>query len=284
MNLLTPFGVNDLKPNETEAKKTMCDAVNAIFKKYTFQEVQTPTIEYFDVLKAGFGSSLSEKAIKFFNQKGETLVLRPDQTTPIARLVATRMRHTPLPIKCAYNNPIFRNNSEENADIEIDQAGIEYIGENSPEADAHVIEVCIESLKALGLNEFNLSIGHTSFTEGLNDEQKHALLTGDYVSLGYIPKRGGEEIIADNSHLQAVHTILKEKGYERFIHYNKGLVKNLNYYTGIIFDCFATSSRDVIGSGGRYDQLLGKFGYDVPAVGFALNMTRLVQLGGQENG
>ena len=113
--------------------------------------------------------------------------------------------------------------------------------------------------------------------KGILKEKRNALLSGDYVSFGSIPERGDDSIVNDNEYLSDVYHLLKKKGYHSYIMFNKGLVKDLHYYTGIIFECYVKGIRHIVASGGRYDDLLGKYGYKAPAVGFALNMSALSQ-------
>jgi len=273
MKTLTPVGVDDFLPAEAEKHQNIISTISNTFESFKFEKIRTPTIEYFDTLSVGMGDHLQKQAIKFFDNSGNILVLRPDHTTPIARLAATHLKNKPLPLKLYYLNSIFRNQPpESHQDMEIFQGGLELIGEAGPKAEATVIRILIESLKALGFSDIIVDIGHTKFAEGLSDAKKTALLAGNYIEYGEIPARGGPELVENIPDLKEVYNELKSQNLDSYVRFNKGMVKELKYYSGIIFEAYIDGIRGVVGSGGRYDNLLEKFGFNCPAVGFALNV------------
>ena len=103
------------------------------------------------------------------------------------------------------------------------------------------------------------------------------MISGDYVSLGRIPERGGLEIIKNNTYLTELYQRLSSEGIKN-IHINKGLIKEFKYYTGITFECSVNGFGRPLASGGRYDQLISKFGFDCPAVGFAISINDILIL------
>lgn len=277
MTNLTPVGIKDFTPEETFIHENIIRKVESVFKKNNYQKIITPTIDFFETLNKGLGESLAEKALKFFDREGNALILRPDFTTPIARLIATRMKHIPLPIKLYYSDKIFRNNPKNTHEgIEIFQTGVELIGLNNPESEAEVIILGIESLLNLGFSDFGVDIGHLDFIAKLSDQKKEALIKGNYVEFGKIPAIGQEEIIQDFPHLLKVYDLLEKKGYQKYIRFNKGLIKDINYYTGIIFEFYLKGFGYSIGSGGRYNNLIKNFGLDLPAIGFSLDINRII--------
>jgi ATP phosphoribosyltransferase regulatory subunit len=270
---LTPFGVSDYTPNQTQEIRDILTCASTVFDHRLYKRIKTPTIEYFDSLERGLGDNLKKKTIKFFDKNGDVLILRPDNTTPIARLVATHMKEDPLPLKLCYMDPIFiQSSSSLDGGIERFQVGVEYIGEESLSADVDVIETCMDVLDKMGTIDYGIDIGHIELLHGLSDEKRHALLSNDYLSFGAIPKRGDDSIVYSSSILSSLSKRLKKHPSASRITYNTGLVKNLYYYTGVIFEVFDKNSKKVIASGGRYDNLLGKFGYPQPAVGFAIKV------------
>ncbi|MFC1616916.1 ATP phosphoribosyltransferase regulatory subunit [Candidatus Margulisiibacteriota bacterium] len=221
--------------------------------------------------------------MKFFDSEGHTLILRPDYTTPIARLVASRMQNAEKPLRLYYLDSVFRQAEKgKHQDLEIMQAGIELIGNNSPKADAEVIAICCEIISGLGFKNFGIDIGHTDFVSQLSEKEKKALINGNYLELGYIPDRGGLEIINEHHELAILYNELKSKGWGENISFNKGLIRDISYYSGIVFECYIPNMGKVIGSGGRYDNLISKFGYDTPAVGFSLDVNLLLAAKKQE--
>ncbi len=278
MKRLTPLGIRDLVPEETQHRQQLVQSMSKTFETQGYQHIQTPTLEFSEALGVGMGPQFKHTAIQFFDPSGQLLVLRPDHTIPIARLVATRMQNAALPLKLYYSDAVFRqpvNVFEQ--DIETFQSGVELIGAEGPQAEAELIHLMILTLQNLGVKDFGIDIGHTDFITTLPKDKKEALVKGDYLNLGYIPKRGKEEVIANTPSLTHVYTYLKSHKLDHYVHFNQGLVKELHYYTGLIFECYIPSVRQSVGSGGRYDTLMEKFGFKCPAIGFAFNLNRLSQ-------
>lgn len=274
--LKTPSGVRDFIPTETKVFTQTLKKLTSVFETRQYSRIKTPTLEYFETLAVGLSPKLKDSAIKFFDPSGQAVMLRPDHTTPIARLVASRMNEETLPLKLYYSDPVFRQNlSGSDYDIEFYQAGVELIGGRSASADAEVIITCIEALKNSGVSDFGIDIGHCDFIENLSETKRDALLQGDYLAFGEIPKRGGVSVIQNNTYLVEVFTLLEKAGVSDYISFNTGLIKDLSYYTGIIFEAYTANNRKIVASGGRYDTLLAKFGFAQPAVGFALDVTAL---------
>jgi len=249
--------------------------IHGVFKSFGFKSIKTSTIENSESIEQALGQELKKNCIEFFDPSGHRLMLRPDHTTTIARLVSTRLNHLKLPLKLCYTDPVFRRSSKpwvHNA--EIYQAGCEIIGDKSAEADALLIACCIETLQALGFKEFGIDVGHVDFTKGLSDNKREALLKGDYISFGSIPERAAR-VANMPDHLNQVLELLDKKGYAPLLSVNKGLVSGIYYYTGMIFEVYIKGCAEIVASGGRYDALCKLFGYDQPAVGFAINMNVL---------
>src|SRR5579872_144893 len=103
-----PQGVRDWLPHELARKRDIEQVLRAVFGRWSYEEVQTPTFERFDVIEKGLGVELTELAFQFNDRRSTTLTLRPEMTTPIARLVSTRMREAPLPLRLSYVASAFR--------------------------------------------------------------------------------------------------------------------------------------------------------------------------------
>ena len=147
---------------------TVENKINNLFNLYGFHNIQTPTFEFFDIFSKERGSVASKNMYKFFDREGNTLVLRPDVTPSIARLAAKYYMDVNVPIKLCYNANTYINNSELQGKLkEITQLGCELINDDSVEADAEMIALVVESLKAAGLEEFLVEIGHVDFYNGI---------------------------------------------------------------------------------------------------------------------
>ena len=169
--LHTPDGVRDIFGNESAVKRKIENSISDVFDSFGYQSVQTPTFEYFDVFSEKRGSVPSKDLYKFFDRAGNTLVLRPDITPSIARLVAKNYKDETMPIKLCYNSNTFINNSELQGKLkEITQLGCELINDDSIDADAEMIALVVESLKATGLEDFMVEICEVDFYKGLISE------------------------------------------------------------------------------------------------------------------
>lgn len=169
--LHTPEGVRDVYGKECAIKLTLENNINKIFNTYGYHNIQTPTFEFFDIFSKERGSVASKNLYKFFDREGNTLVLRPDVTPSIARSVAKYYMDVNVPVKLCYNANTYINNSELQGKLkEITQLGCELINDDSVEADAEMIALVVDSLKASGLNEFLVEIGEVDFYKGLLEE------------------------------------------------------------------------------------------------------------------
>lgn len=169
--LHTPDGVRDIYGYECAVKTKIEKNINEVFKLFGYENVQTPTFEYFDVFSEKRGSVPSKDLYKFFDRAGNTLVLRPDMTPSIARLVAKNYKDEKRPIKVCYNANTFVNNSELQGKLkEITQLGCELINDDSIDADAEIIALVVESLKSTGLEDFMVEICEVDFYKGLTEE------------------------------------------------------------------------------------------------------------------
>lgn len=169
--LHTPVGVRDVYGKECAVKLTIENNINKAFNLYGYHNIQTPTFEFFDIFNKERGSVASKNLYKFFDREGNTLVLRPDITPSIARLAAKYYMDVNVPIKLCYNANTYVNNSELQGKLkENTQLGCELINDDSVEADAEMIALVVESLKASGLEEFLVEIGHVDFYNGLIEE------------------------------------------------------------------------------------------------------------------
>ena len=166
--LHTAVGVRDLYGKELAAKRTLMDGIREVLRSYAYEEIETPTFEYFDVFGKEVGTTSSRELYKFFDREGDTLVLRPDFTPSVARAVAMYFAEEPRPVRLWYEGNTFVNSLEYQGRLkESTQMGIERIGENTAEADAEVISLTVDALLSAGLTEFQVSIGEVEFFKSL---------------------------------------------------------------------------------------------------------------------
>ena len=167
-NLHTPDGVRDIYSAEYRKKNELENKLQKVFGLYGYHNVQTPMFEYFDVFGKEVGTIPSKELYKFFDREGNTLVLRPDITPSIARMATTLYDTEKLPIRLCYQGNTFINHSSYRGRLhETTQAGAELIGLDSVEADAEMVAMAVESLKEVGLHDFQIHIGNVEFFENL---------------------------------------------------------------------------------------------------------------------
>lgn len=150
--LHTPEGVRDIYSKEYERKLSVENRLHTTIKKYGFEDIQTPTFEFFDVFSKEIGTTPSKDLYKFFDKEGNTLVLRPDFTPSIARCAAKYYMEEQMPIRLSYMGNTFTNTSNLQGKLkEVTQMGAELINDTSVEADAEIISLMIEALQSTGL-------------------------------------------------------------------------------------------------------------------------------------
>ena len=251
------------------------------------------------MLQQGEGRS-GVGAYRFFDERGELLALRSDMTIPIARVVATRYPTAELPLRFCYFQHAYRSvQPQRGQPREMLQAGVELVGAPGPEGTAEVLTVLCEALEAAGLENWRVGLGDASLYPRLLDrvgvpeaarpQILHELVTRDYVGLAReveafgapelleLPqRRGGPEIldVPEAEGLAALNGLLAPQVAERMI-FDLGLTRPLTYYTGVVFEVYDAAFGTPIGGGGRYDDLLGRFGRPLPACGWALDVERI---------
>src|SRR5665648_182064 len=172
-----PEGLNDLFPEEVLKRRLLENKISQVFKEWGYQEIITPTFEFYDMLARGAGSIMKKEMIKFFDREGNIIALRPEMTTPLARVTSTKMQQEPKPLRFYYMGNVFRyDDFKVGGQREFCQAGVELIGVNSKKADAEVIALAVECLKNSGLKNFFIDIGPVSYTHLRAHETRHDLV------------------------------------------------------------------------------------------------------------
>src|ERR1700738_1138225 len=164
-----PAGVRDWLPHELARKREIEQQLRAVFGRWAYEEVQTPIIERLDVLERGLGEETTELLFHFNDRRSTALALRPEMTTPVARLLSTRMRDAPLPVRLAYIAPVFRyyEQPQEGRMRELTQAGVELIGAAGIDADAETLFMAIEALDEIGLRDPGVHVSQPGHVGGV---------------------------------------------------------------------------------------------------------------------
>lgn len=167
----TPEGVRDVYGIECEKKLYLQEELQKVFHAYGYQNIETPSFEFFDVFGKQVGTTPSRDLYKFFDREGNTLVLRPDFTPSIARAASVYVHQEELPVRLCYRGSTFVNRSSYRGRLkESTQMGVELIGDDSVDADGEILALTVELLKKTGLTEFQISVGQVDFFESLIEE------------------------------------------------------------------------------------------------------------------
>ncbi|MBP3949987.1 ATP phosphoribosyltransferase regulatory subunit [Bacillus suaedae] len=162
-----PIGMRDTLPTMYATKKLIRDQLESEMTGWGYQMIETPTLEYYETV--GVASAiLDQQLFKLLDQQGNTLVLRPDMTAPIARLVASSLKGEAYPLRLAYQSTVYRAQQHEGGKpAEFEQLGVELIGDGTVSADGEVIALMIAALKRAGLSHFKVAIGHIGYVNAL---------------------------------------------------------------------------------------------------------------------
>lgn len=316
--LHTPEGVRDIYDNECKKKLKILHKMHHVLSLYSYNDIETPTFEFFDIFNQDKGSATSNEMYKFFDRENNTLVLRPDITPSIARCAAKYYYDEELPIRLCYQgNTFFNTHNHQGKLNEITQLGAELINDDSSAADAEVIATVIDCFLAAGLKEFQIEIGEVDFFKGILEEAKldentvdmirdyihnrnffgleslikeldlkenvkKVLLSFDQLFGGYEMLENARTLVTNAVSLEAirrlekVYNALSYSGYEKYISFDFSLLSRYEYYTGIMFRGYTYGTGDAVVKGGRYNNLLGQYGKDAPAIGFAFYIDDLM--------
>ena len=196
-----PKGAKLYLPDEAAQKRVVEERLLGVFRRWGYREVVTPAYEYFDVIAQGTDRELQERMFKMVDRdSGRLLALRADITPQIARIVATRMREEPKPLRLAYVSNVFRYDEPHVGRYrEFYQAGVELIGLPNPEADAEMIAMTVEGLQLLGLERFQIDVGQTEFFRGILEDLAANEATGHDLrsALGHKDQSALERIVAE---------------------------------------------------------------------------------------
>lgn len=203
--LHTPEGVRDLYGKEHSCKQQVTHKIHKQMHLYGYEDIQTPTFEFFDVFSKEIGTTPSRELYKFFDKEGNTLVLRPDFTPSVARCAAKYFMEDTVPIRFCYKGSAFSNTSNLQGKLkESTQMGAELINYGGAEADAELIAMLIESLLSTGLDKFQITVGNVEYFKGMCEaagiDEETEILLREYIS---------------GKNLYAAEDLLKSRGMEK---------------------------------------------------------------------
>lgn len=304
-----------------EPKEIISGQLKKLFHQYGYRQIAVPTFEYFDLFKESKGPLEHSAMLKFIDPEGDVLVLRPDCTLPIAKMVANS-KEDPKYLRLSYISNVFRGSDlNESSASEFTQGGIEYFGDGSPGGEAEVILIAIKSLLELGFQDFQLDLSNIHFFKNLlarvnflskdQKQYKSFIQEKNFTALELFleekvpaqvpenlrellrampnlygkPEKVFEKIqsynlpkedLAPLEHLKQVVAILRDYGYQEYIHLDLSLINHFDYYDGTLFQGYLTGHGKVIVQGGRYDPLTESFGRKIPSLGFGINIDEVI--------
>lgn len=312
-----PPGSQDLLADDVRRRRRVQHAWFSLAEARGYSEVIPPTFEYEEVFTRGAGPELASRLIRFVDRDGRLVALRADFTSSVARMVATKLVRAALPLRLSYAGKVYRQEAEgAGRSRELFQLGAELVGDGSPEADVEVLRLAMDTLRALGIGEFQLNLGDTRFVRpllagleeasaeavrdaiDLRDRAALAVLAcapgvdcATAAALAALPEligradvlhraracAAGGEAAAGVERLFAIDALLTPAERAHVV-YDLGEIRGLDYYTGMQFEVFVAGAGRAVGYGGRYDDLLRLYGADRAAVGFALETDALAEL------
>jgi ATP phosphoribosyltransferase regulatory subunit len=311
-----PAGMRDLLPPEAAGRRRLSRRVLDHFDLHGYELVTPPAFELAEVLERGLGTLDPRDVLRFVEpETGEVAALRPDVTPQIARMAATRLADRPMPMRLCYEGTVLRRRQERaRKHRQIPQAGVELLGVGGPGGDLELMGVAAGAVRAAGLADFVLDLGHADIARALMGDlpaplgasildalaHKDTAVLADLVrdaqpprdvaaALVELPKLHGDggvwkdatRLLAGTparGALEALRDLWNRAtadGLGVVLRVDLGEVRGFAYYTGAIFHIFADGPGEPIGSGGRYDDLLARFGMPMPAAGFALDLDNL---------
>lgn len=300
-----PRGFRDILPTEARELRAIERSVGETFALHGYVPLEPPMVEHASAALP----VRADRLIRFLDRDGALVVLRPDVTTAVARLVAQRYAESSGALRLSYFGPVFREEPAMlGAERQHDQAGVELVGPSGPLADAEVLALLAETLARCGVPDATIEVGHLGLVarllEGLAapalEETLAALRAGRIVDALRRANDGGlagvelerarrtlgssgaslddldlPEAAALRETISLAQELFPGNGSAGPYVPNLALIPELPYYTGIVFEALAPGASFPIAAGGRYDELLRSFGAPRPAIGFAIRVPRL---------
>jgi ATP phosphoribosyltransferase regulatory subunit len=312
--LQLPAGMRDFAPEAAATRRHIAGALLQVFERWGYARVITPAFEYEEVLALGLGAAGRDAAIRFVEpSSGRVVALRPDITPQIARLIATRFRDEPGPVRLCYEGTVVRFDRRARSQRELIQAGVELAGVTSPVGDAEMIALGAEALAALGLRQPTIDLGHLGLTREVLDAL-HLPEEARSTARDRIAKRDrgglrevlraakGPKAVVDfalalpelagpsstvtealrraptagiRRALRSLNEVLSELARHELparLQVDLGEVRGFDYYTGVRVLGYVEGAPDAVLQGGRYDNLVERYGRRCPAVGCAVDV------------
>ena len=302
-------------------RREITGQVLGIFEGWSYREVEVPLLDYFDHLRDVLEPISANSTFRFVDRDGNLRVLRADVTPAIAKIYANQLTHLPLPLRLCYANKIVRiQRAFTSEQIESYQLGVELIGAHGLIPELEVLLICIETLTALGIEDYQIKLGNLAIYQRLLERssvptsvygditkavlnrdpfevrqrlhrigvrpniseaiQSLASLSGGVEQLERINAaiQHDDKLTQASQHMEKLLSSLDALNLADKVHLDLGHIHGPMYYTGMTFRVISESIGRELGGGGRYDNLIGAFGAQTPAVGFSLGLDALLEI------
>ncbi|MEN9407578.1 MAG: hypothetical protein RLZZ455_794 [Candidatus Parcubacteria bacterium] len=298
MNIQTLKGFRDFLPEQAKKRQFVIRTLTQVFTSYGFVPLETPALEYEEILSGKYGEEGDKLMYRFLDNGGRKVAMRYDQTVPLARVVAQYQNSLPFPFKRYQVQPVWRaDNTQKGRFREFLQCDIDTVGTSAATADAEIIAVVYQSFQSLGFKNFRILINDRAIFGDLPskaiqiidklEKKGEDTVTAELKEAGFDP-----EILKQlrnekpTANLQAIMKYAEEMGVNtENLSFSPTLARGLDYYTGLILEVVIEGySVGSVAGGGRYDGLIGMFaGKQIPAVGLAFGFDRVMEAMEEQN-
>ena len=309
----TPPGTLDLTGEAARRRRVLQRESVAVLERAGYEELLPPTFEYEDIFLRAGGAGVAERLVRFPDRDGRILALRYDFTASLARVASTTFAAAAEPLRLCYSGRVFRQEPERGGrPREMLQVGAELLGQGGLAADVEIVRLTLALVRTAGLTDFQLNLGHAgvlapglgAVEEPLRSDLRRWIdrkdrgslcravgaLEGDARSLAALPfvigrrdaLRAALDVAPDGArpglgHLLELDAALTPAERAHVV-YDLGEVRGLDYYTGVHFEVYVSGAGRAAGAGGRYDELMGRFGRPMPAVGVSLDLDTIAEV------
>ncbi len=285
-------GFRDFLPQQAKKRQYVIKILTKVFESYGFEPLETPVLEYEDILSGKYGEEGDKLMYRFTDNGDRSVAMRYDQTVPLARVVAQHQNSLVFPFKRYQIQNVWRaENTQKGRFREFIQCDIDTVGSQNELADAEILSLVAKAYSALGFSNFSIIINDRKIFAGFD--------TTAITIIDKLKKIGEEAVIKELKNigvsqeqfnsvknaqvpesLGKIQSLAYELGVDKkILQFDPTLARGLDYYTGLIFEVVCDDYP--VGSlcgGGRYDKLIGMFSsQDIPAVGCAFGFDRTIE-------
>ncbi|MGE9271324.1 MAG: histidine--tRNA ligase [Verrucomicrobiales bacterium] len=293
-------GFRDFTPRDCSLRNYLFEVWRQVARTYGFVEYDTPVLEDTALYLKKSGGELSSQLFRFEDQGGRDVCLRPEVTASLARLAAQHQRDFPKPLKWFEIGQCYRyEKPQKGRGREFYQFNVDILGEAGSAADAELIALSIDTMRAFGFTSADFMVRVSDRQAWLDFAEKHQVEESNIPDLLQVidklersqPEESAKKLEAlgldlptvqafianpenASSAFEAIHRDLEARGMADFLELDLSIVRGLAYYTGVVFEVFdRKKSMRAVAGGGRYDTLVSTISsgsVDMPATGFAM--------------